>query len=721
MTIENHYPFTSKVCFMKLTATMMAAIGMAILSAYACKKMSAKPEKEALGGERSGVSSTLGMVSYDWGNVAIGGGGYVTGMVIHPTTGNRMYARTDVGGAYRWDGTNQRWQPMLDGISTIRVDGMALDAHAPDRVYLALNDGVYRSDDRGDNWTKVFATTYNGNGDLRWTGECLAVDSLTSTVIYAGTRSDGLYRSTSTGSSWTKIATIPGSANVRSVVTDPSASVSGRSSKVYVGIPGTGIYRSTDGGTTFSAMSGAPASPNRMLVMGGKLYVAHSAGVTVWNGSSWTDITPSGGANKNYCGIAVEYYDHNKIAVCQRYSTFNNPLYRSSNGGSSWQQLNTGSLPITKTLEAPWWPNSWFSSATSCLVFDPLHHGDLYYSDWFGVWFSSNVWASGSVAFTTRIKGDEETVVLTLTSPPGTVPLYTGLADVFGFRHDNVTTYPTARLYNINEGFSIAYCESQPANIAILGASGNDGTGTVLATSSNSGTSWTARTLPSGVKLGRICISSSNPDKMVYIAGGSGGAVYYSTNRGSSWSAASGAPTGAVNAIDVWSKDFSITADCVNGDKFYIYKTGRLYATTDGGATWSQQNSTAIPNKNSYLFVAARPGTANEVWVSLDGNGLYKTTNGGTTFSKVTALSTCTAFAWGAPASGSSTPTLFAYGTIGGVKGMYRSTDLGASWDQIDNGTQKFPAGVKGLAGDRSVFGKVYVGTGGRGVLYGQP
>ncbi|MGN6510282.1 MAG: hypothetical protein ACTHLD_12555, partial [Chitinophaga sp.] len=123
---------------MKLTATMMAAIGMAILSAYACKKMSAKPEKEALDGERSGVSSTLGMVSYDWGNVAIGGGGYVTGMVIHPTTSNRMYARTDVGGAYRWDGTNQRWQPMLDGISTIRVDGMALDAHAPDRVYLAL-------------------------------------------------------------------------------------------------------------------------------------------------------------------------------------------------------------------------------------------------------------------------------------------------------------------------------------------------------------------------------------------------------------------------------------------------------------------------------------------------------------------------------------------------------------------------------------------------------
>ncbi|MGX5820710.1 WD40/YVTN/BNR-like repeat-containing protein [Chitinophaga lutea] len=704
------------------TSIWLLAIGMVTLyCTTSCKKLQEKVARE--GASKLATSAgALSMLSYNWGNVAIGGGGYVTGIAIHPTTSNRMYIRTDVGGAYRWDGTNQRWVPMLEQLTTIRVDGMALDANAPDRVYLALNDGVYRSDDRGGTWAKVFSTTFDGNGDLRWAGECLAVDSLTSTVVYAGTRTDGLYRSTNTGSSWTKIATVPaGTKGVRTVVTDPSTTVSGRSGIVYAGIPGTGIYRSTDGGTTFSALSGAPVSPNRMVVAGGKLYVAHTTGVTVWNGSAWTDITPAGGANKNYCGLAIEAYDYQKIAVCQRYSTFNNPLYRSSDGGVNWQQMNTGSLPITKTKQAPWWPNTWFSSATASLAFDPLHHGDLYYTDWFGVWYTSNAWAASSVAWETRIKGDEETVVLTLASPPGGVRLYSGVADVFGFRHDSITEYPTSGLYNINEGFSISYCESSPANIAILGSSGNDGTGTILATSTNNGATWTARTLPAGVKLGRICISSNDPDKMVYIAGGSTGTVYYTTDRGNSWSSATGAPTGAVNAIDVWSKDFSITADCVTPNKFYIYKTGYLYASTDGGATWAAQNATAIPNKASYLFVAARPGTANEVWVSLDGNGLYKTTNGGTTFSKVTALSTSTAFAWGAPPGGSTTPTVFSYGTLSGVKGMYRSTDLGATWDQIDNGTEVFPAGVKGLAGDRQVFGRVYVGTGGRGVLYGQP
>jgi photosystem II stability/assembly factor-like uncharacterized protein len=705
---------------MKKTISLLLLCTGMLQGLSSCKKMSNSPADGKVDARAKTVAGTNAVIPYTWDNVTIGGGGYVTGIVIHPTTANRMYIRTDVGGAYHWDGTNQRWVQLLDGMSQIRVDGMALDANKPDRVYLALNDGVYRSDNVGASWAKVMSATYNGNGDMRWTGECLAVDPLTSTVIYAGTRADGLYRSTDEGAAWTKITSVPngGVNGVRTVVVDPATTISSRSAKIYVGIPGSGVYRSTDGGTTFAALAGAPTSPNRMAVVDGNVYVAHATGVTVWNGTSWKDITPAGGTGKNYCGLSIEASDHLKIAVCQRYSTFNNPLYRSSDGGTTWQQMNTTALPITKTVEPAWWPTSWFSSATSSIAFDPLHHGDLYYTDWFGIWYSSNAWQAGSVDWSTREKGHEETVILTLAAPPTGPALYSGAADVFGFKHDNINAYPS-RLYAINEGFSIAYCESAPANIAILGASGNDGTGTILATSTNSGTTWTTRTLPAGVKLGRIAISATDPDKMVYIAGGTSGGVYYTTNRGASWTAATGAPVGAVAAVDVWSKDFSIAADCADGNRFYIYKSGFLYATTNGGASWAQQNTTAIPAKNTYLFVTARPGTTGEVWVSLDNNGLYKTTNGGQTFTKVSALTTSTAFSFGAPATGTSIPTAYSYGTLGGVKGLYRSVDLGTNWDKID-GTQKFPAGVKAIAADRQVFGKVYVGTGGRGVLYGQ-
>jgi len=44
--------------------------------------------------------------SYQWGPVYIGGGGFVSGIVV----GQReMYLRTDVGGAYKYDYENKKW------------------------------------------------------------------------------------------------------------------------------------------------------------------------------------------------------------------------------------------------------------------------------------------------------------------------------------------------------------------------------------------------------------------------------------------------------------------------------------------------------------------------------------------------------------------------------------------------------------------------------------
>src|SRR5919197_2965986 len=87
---------------------------------------------------------------YRFRNAVIGGGGgFVPGIIFSPRKPNLIYARTDIGGAYRWNPRSCQWIPLLDWIgwndwNLPGVESIAADPIDPDRVYFAV--GTYTNE-----------------------------------------------------------------------------------------------------------------------------------------------------------------------------------------------------------------------------------------------------------------------------------------------------------------------------------------------------------------------------------------------------------------------------------------------------------------------------------------------------------------------------------------------------------------------------------------------
>lgn len=182
-----------------------------------------------------GLASTAGAAEtakipseYGWSNICMGGGGFVSAVVPSLIEKNVFYARTDVGGAYRWNEEGKRWESMMDWLDfselgLLGVEAIAVDPSIEGVVYMMAGTSYFsngrsaflRSKNYGKSWD-VFYTLdkdgtkgavverfgMHGNGMGRGNGEALAVDPNNSDNMFYGTRSAGLWKSTDNGVSW---------------------------------------------------------------------------------------------------------------------------------------------------------------------------------------------------------------------------------------------------------------------------------------------------------------------------------------------------------------------------------------------------------------------------------------------------------------------------------------------------------------------------------------
>ncbi len=170
------------------------------------------------------AAATPASVPYHWRNAQIVGGGFVDGLVFSPAQRGLAYARTDIGGAYRWDAAAGRWVPLMDFTgfgdwNTLGVESIAADPANPARVWVAAGeytqsfagDGeILRSSDQGRSWQITrLPIQLASNQDGRDMGERLAVDPGDDRILYLASPANGLWRSTDGGATWAQVTSFP--------------------------------------------------------------------------------------------------------------------------------------------------------------------------------------------------------------------------------------------------------------------------------------------------------------------------------------------------------------------------------------------------------------------------------------------------------------------------------------------------------------------------------
>ncbi|GAA4541704.1 cellulose binding domain-containing protein [Streptomyces collinus] len=722
--------------------------------------------------------------TYTWQNARIDGGGFVPGIVFNRSEKNLAYARTDIGGAYRWQESSKTWRPLLDSVGWddwghTGVVSIATDSVDPNRVYAAVgtytnswdpkNGAVMRSSDRGASWRKTnLPFKLGGNMPGRGMGERLAVDPNRNSVLYLGAPSGkGLWRSTDSGTTWSQVANFPNVGNYAQdpsdtsgyasdnqgivwVTFDESTGTAGNATKtVYVGVADkdNAVYRSTDAGATWQRLAGQPtgqlAHKGVLDAKNGYLYLAYSDKGGPYDGGkgrlwryatgtgTWTNISPVAEADTFYgfSGLTVDRQKPGTV-MATAYSAWwpDTQIFRSTDSGATWTKAwdytsypnreNRYTMDVSSSPWLTWAANpqppeqtpklGWMTEA---LEIDPFDSNRMMYGTGATIYGTENLgnWDGGG-KFTVKpmVRGLEETAVNDLASPPSGAPLLSALGDIGGFRHTDLTKVPSMMFTqpNFTTTTSLDFAESKPDTVV---RTGNLDSGPHIAFSTDNGANWFAGTDPSGVSGGGTVAAAADGSRFVWSPEGAG--VHHATGFGTSWQASQGIPAGAV-----------VEADRVDPKTFYGFKSGKFYVSTDGGATFKASPATGLPSGDSVRFKAL-PGGKGDVWLAggaADGAyGLWHSTDGGASFTKLPGVEQADTVGFGKAAPGASYQTLYTSAKIGGVRGIFRSTDKGASWTRINDDAHQWGWTGAAITGDPRVYGRVYVSTNGRGVVYG--
>jgi hypothetical protein len=714
--------------------------------------------------------------------VVIRGGGFVTGLTVQ---GDMMYARTDVGGAYRFDGQRQRWEQMITASSIpadrrptdYQVEGLGAAPSDPSTVYMLVGSTstvspgsrILRSNDAGRNWIVLPQDWFvGGNDNWRQSGTRVAVDPTDPRTVYVGTRRDGVKRSLDGGSTWETV--MPPTAfdqysdlysiGVPSVAIDPSSPVvDGRHTTVWAGVAGVGLMRSSDSGRRWVVVSPfQDGFVSDTALMPDGAVIASFFGVGEGKSSavrrvdvrgSVTDITPP--SDGQWLTLASDPSRPGTLVVAPANVRKGVGVFTTRDSEAPKPDWVATSTSIADGADGTTWP-------TDSDVFDYLSTGQIRYFDG-QVWFAEGMgmW-SGAADFSDSVKwhfasdGIEELVGNSVYKPTNG-SLLTAAWDRGLMRHPDPTDRdPTGGqeagfpyTSRFGAAWDITASPTNPDFLAVVLDDSQDLAGRTVPErrasgySTDAGVTWKRfdslanGTAPPDLLFGNIAVSAHNDNNLVWVPSNLTGAntkVYYSRDAGASWY------SGVLNGLapDQFLHPFYVQARKIlvadPGAEGVFYALGSdgggaaiLWKSTDGGANWNilWRSDLAEGGSNGFKYDSSLAAVGGYLIAAPGPNGgcLYRSRDE-TQWEKICTIRDAVGIGLGAPIDDGGNDALYTYGSVDGEAGVYRSTDLGKTWRRLSEAPDGVYVGVRAIAGDPVVKGRVYIGLAGGGFVVGQ-
>lgn len=209
------------------------------------------------------------ILPYEYKNLPIPGGGYVTGFLFSEKHPDILYIRTDIGGTYRFDYAGDRWHTLTAHVTMFDLSetyptAIALDEDKPDRLFIVCGtdrqkNGVFAiSEDRGNSFSYLpMPTPVHGNWNGRGTGYRLVKDPSHADTLYFASQKGGLLRTEDLGKTWEELpvngekqTTLVWVSEDGNTIVTGTAGITGRKGHVR----GHSLYVSYDRGAHFAAL-----------------------------------------------------------------------------------------------------------------------------------------------------------------------------------------------------------------------------------------------------------------------------------------------------------------------------------------------------------------------------------------------------------------------------------------------------------------------------------